>query len=107
MKKKKPTISDSDIASLKDGLKSPFWKTLKKCIEIEVDELERKIWNSEHGKLTSDVVRDLINERNTMALFLEYPERYIEEAEPKKVVDGSEELKKDKNDPYDDIDRAD
>jgi len=105
MKKKKLTVSESDIATLKDGIRSPFWRTMKKIIELEVDELERKIWNSEYGKLSPEVVSNLIIERNATALFLEYPERYIDEADPKKVIDGSEENKKDKSDPYDDIER--
>lgn len=103
MKKTLKPLTEMDIAALKDGIKSPFWKALQKCAELEIEELERKIFNGEHRKLSYEVLQDLIIERNAIALFLQYPEKYIEEGDPTPVKDDSE--KKTSNDPYPNVEK--
>jgi hypothetical protein len=97
MKKKDPKIESSQVAALKDGVNSPFWKTIRKIVDDERKELEYQIFEDED--ITEKTRDDLRRWRNFLAYFVDLPQKCIKSLESQDVNDGSDR-EEDSNDPY-------
>lgn len=96
MKSKEPKVENSQVANLKDGLKSPFWTTLKGIVEDEKTQLEVEIFENEG---LSDKQRDDLRRwRNFLVYFMSLPEKCIESLEAEPPKDGMDEPNE--SDPY-------
>lgn len=96
MKKEPRFIEESKVANLKDGLRSPFWFTLKQIVVDEKEKLELEILENED--LTDKQRDDLRRWRNFLVYFIELPEKCIESLESSPPKDGTD--KPNDGDPY-------
>ena len=94
--KKEPKVEDAQIAILRDGLRGPFWRTIKSIVENEKDDLELDIMENEE---ISDKQRDELRRwRNFLVYFISLPEKCIESIEKRPINDGTEG--ENEQDPY-------
>lgn len=99
MKKKEPNVENRQVAILKDGANSPFWRTLKDILENEKKDINSSILNKEEGGLTDKQVDDLIRWYNFLDYVVLLPEKCIESLEKVAPDDGSRSNNQNK-DPY-------
>ena len=93
MDNKEPKVESSQVASLKDGLSSPFWRTLKQIVVDEKEQLELEILENEG--LTEKQRDDLRRWRNFLVYFISLPEKCIASLEQEPPKDGTDD-----GDPY-------
>ena len=93
--KKEPKVENAQVAILRDGKDSPFWRTIKSIVEDEKSTLEIEIMENE--ELMDKQRDDLRRWRNFLAYFVSLPEKCIASLESKPVKDGTDE---DNSDPY-------
>ena len=100
MKKKllTPNPTERDVAILRDGLKSPFWTTLKGILSDEMEEIKANIMAKYESKLSDKDVDELIRLHGLYKSLTELPEQCIASLERQDVNDGSDEQYP--NDPY-------
>lgn len=71
-------VTDRMIADLRDGLDSPFWRTLKKITEQNIVDVQADINAANESDLSNEKLRNLIDWRNFLEHFLTLPESVIE-----------------------------